>query len=83
MSILNRRNAVAGWLTWAIAKKVIRRTAKAKLVRAEAVVPGLHAAEPTQKRRRRRVLAFLTALGIGVASYVGSRVGRGRDEPGP
>ena len=29
MSILNRRNAVVGWLTWLVAKRVLKRKAKA------------------------------------------------------
>ena len=31
MSILNRRNAVVGWLTWLTAKRVLKRKAKAAL----------------------------------------------------
>jgi hypothetical protein len=52
MSIVNRRNAVVGWLTWMTAKRVLKRKARA-------AVPGM--VEGT-RRPNKGALAVLAAV---------------------
>jgi hypothetical protein len=53
MSIVNRRNAVVGWLTWLTAKRVLKRKARA-------AVPGM--VEGT-RRPNKGALALAAVLG--------------------
>ncbi|MBA2298109.1 MAG: hypothetical protein H0W14_08750 [Actinobacteria bacterium] len=54
MSIMNRRNAALGWLTWLTAKRVLKKKAKA-------VVPGT--VEGSRRPNKGAILAVLAALG--------------------
>jgi hypothetical protein len=88
MGIMNRRNAMLGWATWAVIKRVLKRNAKAEV---EAVAEGAkrrfrrgkdqvveEAAEPKKKTRsKRRVLGFLAATAVGVGAWLKARGGRG------
>jgi hypothetical protein len=65
MSILNRRNAVLGWVAVAVGKRVIKRKAKA-------VVPAVDA--ETGKPNKSAV-ALLIASAVGVTTFVRSRSG--------
>jgi hypothetical protein len=69
MGIVNRRNAVAGWAAWKLAKRVLRRKAQ-------------HAAAPvtTAARRPKALFALLVAAGAGIATFLRSRAGGGGDE---
>jgi hypothetical protein len=54
MSILNKRNAVVGWLTWLTAKRVLKRKAKA-------AVPGT--VEGTRRPNKGAIATGVAALG--------------------
>jgi len=54
MGIINKRNALLGWLTWNIGKRAARKKAKA-------VVPALEGGKPN--RPAVRLAAGLAALG--------------------
>jgi hypothetical protein len=54
MSILNRRNAVVGWLTWLTAKRVLKRKARA-------VVPGT--VEGSKRPNKGAIATGMAALG--------------------
>jgi hypothetical protein len=54
MSILNRRNAVVGWLTWLTAKRVLKRKAKA-------AVPGT--VEGSKRPNKGAIATGMAALG--------------------
>jgi hypothetical protein len=54
MGIFNRRNAVMGWLSWLVAKRVLKRKAKA-------VVPGT--AEGSKRPNKGAVATLLAAVG--------------------
>ena len=54
MIILNRRNAVVGWMTWVIAKHVLKRKARA-------VVPGT--VEGSKRPNKSAIVAIAAALG--------------------
>ena len=54
MSIVNRRNAVLGWLTWLTAKRVIKRKAKA-------AIPGT--VEGTKRPNKGAIATFVAAVG--------------------
>jgi hypothetical protein len=54
MSIVNRRNAVLGWVTWLTAKRVLKRKAKE-------VVPGT--IEGTRRPNKGAILSALAAAG--------------------
>jgi hypothetical protein len=114
VTIFNRRNALIGWATLTVGKRVAKRKLRQAVPsvplpsvevperarrfgrRAKASVPSvempekarrfarkakeaLPAPEPERRRRRRapRALAFLAALGVGVATYLR----RGRNKP--
>ena len=59
MGVLNRRNAVAGWAVWQLAKRVIRRKAKAKV-----------APVAKQAKKPKALVALLLAAGAGVATFL-------------
>ena len=54
MGIVNKRNAVLGWLTWNVGKRVVRKKAKA-------AVPAIEGGKPN--RPAVRVAAGLATLG--------------------
>ena len=54
MSIVNRRNAVVGWLTWLTAKRVLKRNAKA-------AIPGT--VEGTKRPNKGAIATGVAALG--------------------
>jgi hypothetical protein len=56
MSVLNRRNALLGWLVWQVGKRVARQKARA-------AVPSLDA--ETRRPNRAAVITALAALGLG------------------
>ena len=83
MRIMNRRNAVLGWATWTVFKRFFKRKAKAE---AEVVAEGTkrrfrrgkeqvaEVAEPVRKRwPSNRLLAFLAAVGVGIAAWLTRR----------
>ena len=70
MSILNRRNAVVGWLTWLTAKRVLKRKAKA-------AVPGT--VEGTKRPNKGAIATAVAALG-GLLWFM--RRNSSDDEPG-
>jgi hypothetical protein len=59
MSILNRRNAVVGWLTWLTAKALLKRKARQ-------AVPGT--VEGT-KRPNKGAIAAVVAAAVGVLLF--------------
>ena len=71
MGIINKRNAVLGWLTWNVGKRAARKKAKA-------VVPALEGGKPN--RPAVRLAAGLAALG-GVLFFWRKKKSRG-DESG-
>ena len=54
MSIFNRRNALTGWLTWIVAKRVLKKKTKE-------AVPGT--AEGSRWPKKTTILAALAAIG--------------------
>jgi hypothetical protein len=70
MSILNRRNAVVGWLTWLTAKRVLKRKAKA-------AIPGT--VEGTKRPNKGAIASGVAALG-GLLWFM--RRKNSDDEPG-
>jgi hypothetical protein len=70
MSVLNRRNALLGWVVWQVGKRVAKQKARA-------AVPSLD----TESRRPNRaaVIAALAALGLG-AWALSRRNGEDADE---
>jgi len=54
MSILNRRNAVVGWVTWLAAKRVLKRKAKD-------AVPGT--VEGSKRPNKGAIVSALAAVG--------------------
>jgi hypothetical protein len=54
MSIMNRRNAVLGWLTWLTAKRVLKRKAKE-------AVPGT--VEGSKRPNKGALVSLLAAVG--------------------
>ncbi|HEX7084302.1 MAG TPA: hypothetical protein VF186_09340 [Gaiellaceae bacterium] len=67
MGIVNRRNAVVGWLTLAVGKRVLKRKAKD-------AVPSV---DPETKRPNKSAVALLVAGAAGIASLVRRRGGSG------
>jgi hypothetical protein len=70
MSILNRRNAVVGWLTWLTAKRVLKRKARA-------AVPGT--VEGGKRPNKGAIATGMAALG-GLLWFM--RRKSSNDEPG-
>jgi hypothetical protein len=54
MSIVNRRNAVLGWLTWLTAKRVLKKKAKQ-------AVPGT--VEGTKRPNKGAIVSLLAVVG--------------------
>ena len=55
MSIFNRRNAVMGWLSWLVAKRVLRKKAKD-------AVPGT--VEGSKRPNKGAIATAVAALGV-------------------
>jgi hypothetical protein len=65
VTVFNRRNAVVGWLAWAVGKRVVKRKAKD-------VVPGI---DPESKKPNKSAIALLLAGAVGLATFWRSRSG--------
>ena len=70
MSIVNRRNALLGWTTWVLAKRVLKRKAKA-------AVPGT--VEGSRRPNRSATLLSALAAGVGVLWFWRRRGDRHED----
>jgi hypothetical protein len=71
VSVINRRNAVVGWLVWAAGKSVLKRKAKE-------AVPTIDA---ETKRPNKSAIALLVAGTVGVLTFWRKRTGE--DTPPP
>ena len=69
MSILNRRNAVLGWVALAVGKRVIKKKAKA-------VVPAV---DTETRKPNKSAVALLVAGAVGVTTFLRSRSSSGSD----
>ncbi|HZO62835.1 MAG TPA: hypothetical protein VFB35_07625 [Gaiellaceae bacterium] len=67
MSIVNRRNAVLGWLTWTVGKRVLAR--KAKSVMPKSVLPSSEPVATGGKGRTVKAVAVLAAVAGAVAFW--------------
>ena len=90
MSIMNRRNAVIGWATWAVFKQLLRRNAKAEAAQVEEETKRSRRlrrkdqaaeaqVEPKKKHGKRRAVGFLVAGAIGVGAWLSTR-GKGKSD---
>jgi hypothetical protein len=70
MSIVNRRNAVLGWLAWKVGKGAVKKKAKG-------AVPG---SSGSSSKRKPAVFAGIAAAAVGAAAVVKRRHKDG-DEP--
>lgn len=71
MGIMNRRNAFLGWVAWNVAKRVVKRKAKA-------AVPAVD----TETKRPNRAAALLGLVLAAVAGWVSYRWLGGEDDDG-
>ena len=67
MSVINRRNAVVGWATLAVGKRVLKRKARG-------AVPSI---DPDSKRPNKSAIALLVASGVGALTFWKKRSGGG------
>jgi hypothetical protein len=67
MSVFNRRNAVVGWVAWAVGKRVLKRKAKN-------AVPSI---DPESKKPNRSAIALLVASVAGALTFWKKRSGGG------
>lgn len=65
MGVVNRRNAVAGWLALSVGKRALKRKAKS-------AVPSI---DTETKKPNKSALALLVAGAVGIASFVRKRAG--------
>ena len=65
MSVINRRNAVMGWLAWGVGKRVLKKKAKG-------AVPSV---DPETKRPNKSAVALLVASAAGVLTFWRKRTG--------
>ena len=70
MSVLNRRNAVFGWVAYQVGMRVIKQKAKR-------AVPTI---DTETKRPNKSAIALVVATSVGVLTFVKKRSGGG-DEP--
>jgi hypothetical protein len=73
MSVFNRRNAFLGWLSWVVAKRLLKQKVRSS-------VPGT--AEGSRRPNRAAFLAGLAAVGAAVFFWR-KRVEEQQDETGP
>jgi hypothetical protein len=71
MSIFNRRNAAVGWLSWLVAKRVLKRKARE-------VVPGT--VEGTKRPNKGAIATGLAAVG-GLLWFWRRKSDAGDDQP--
>jgi hypothetical protein len=67
MGVVNRRNAVAGWVALAVGKRVLKRKARD-------AVPSV---DPETKKPNKSAVALLVAAAVAVAAFVRKRAGGG------
>ena len=65
MSVINRRNAVMGWLAWGVGKRVLKKKAKG-------AVPNV---DMETKRPNKSAIALLIASAAGVLTFWRKRSG--------
>ena len=65
MSVINRRNAVMGWLAWGVGKRVLKKKAKG-------AVPSV---DSETKRPNKSAIALLIASAAGVLTFWRKRSG--------
>ena len=65
MGIVNRRNAVVGWMTLIMAKRVVKRKAKD-------AVPSV---DPETKKPNKSAIALAAASAVGLATFARRRSG--------
>jgi hypothetical protein len=70
MGVFNRRNAVVGWVTWAVGKRVLKKKAKD-------AVPTI---DTESKKPNKSAIALLLAGAVGVLTFWKKRTG-GDDTP--
>jgi hypothetical protein len=70
MGVVNRRNAVVGWVALAVGKRVLKQKAKD-------AVPSV---DPETKKPNKSAVALLVASAVGVATFVRKRTGGGHDD---
>jgi hypothetical protein len=70
MGIVNRRNAVVGWMTLIVAKRVVKRKAKD-------AVPSV---DPETKRPNKSAIALAAASVVGLVTFARRRGGGGDSE---
>jgi hypothetical protein len=70
MSVINRRNAVLGWATWNVGKRVIKKKAK----------DSVPSEKPTKKRRGGAVLLFVVSV-VGALAFWKKRSGGDDESP--
>jgi hypothetical protein len=81
MGIFNKRNAVLGWLTWSVGKRVVKK--KAKAVVPEKVMPSTEPAAAGKGKAVKGVAVLAGALGALAFWKKSRRRGGGdSDEPG-
>ena len=71
MSIFNRRNAVVGWVTWAVGKRVLKKKAKD-------AVPTI---DTETRKPNKSAVALLVAGAVGALTFWKKRTGDD-DSPG-
>lgn len=69
MTIFNRRNAVIGWTTWMVGKRLVKKKAKG-------AVPAV---DRETKRPNKSAIA-LTVAGLGALAFWRGRSGGGSDD---
>ena len=65
MGVINRRNAVVGWLTWTVGKRVLKKKARD-------AVPGI---DNETKKPNRSAIALAVAAVVGAATFWKKRGG--------
>ncbi len=65
MGVINRRNAVVGWLTWTVGKRVLKKKARD-------AVPGI---DSETKKPNRSAIALAFAAVVGAATFWKKRGG--------
>lgn len=71
MSVINRRNAVVGWLALTVGKRVLKKKAKV-------AVPSV---DPETKKPNKSAIALLLASVVGLATFWRRRSGGGDEAP--